>query len=52
MYYVQYRCLYREHWYEDSTPLSYQAALVYSQRVANQRGTVTRVVDDYGRVVG
>jgi hypothetical protein len=50
MYYVLYRCNYREHWYEDYTPRGFNAAVAAAHQIAAARRTVARVVNDYGQI--
>ena len=47
---VQYRCIYREHWYDDGEYPSLESAVARAWQLAAQGRTV-RVLDAYGRVV-
>jgi hypothetical protein len=47
---VQYRCLYREHWYDDGEYPSLEPAVARAWQLAAQGRTV-RVLDPQGRVV-
>jgi len=51
VYTVQYRCIYREHWYDDSDYPSIEEAVARAWQLATEEGRTTRVVDPYGRVV-
>lgn len=54
MWTVQYRCLYRDFWYDDEAdPIhgSYEAARARAIVLAMLSGRVVRVVDPYGREV-
>jgi len=48
---VQYRCIYREHWYDDGEYPSLESAVARAWQLAVQEGRTARVVDAYGQVV-
>lgn len=54
MWTVQYRCLYRDHWYDDDAApchSSYEDARARAVVLAMLSGRAVRVVDPYGREV-
>jgi hypothetical protein len=50
MWTVQYRCLYREHWYDDSEHMMWEAAAARAMALVAM-GRRVRIVDGWGRVV-
>lgn len=49
MFTVQYRCLYRDYWYDDIGPVDWNQAVsrVVQLHLAGRR---SRIVDEYGNV--
>ena len=52
MYYVLYRCLYREHWYDDLPPFyDLNAAILTADNIALQRRTSARIYTSDGELI-
>lgn len=50
MFQIQYRCVYREWWYDDAETDSWPWAVSRAMQVAAARRTLTRIIS-YGRIV-
>ena len=50
MYVVQYRCIYRDHWYEEAETAYLLMAQQYAAHV-EAAGRVARILDEFGRVI-
>ncbi len=51
MFYIKYRCLYRDFWYDGPEVYMYSEAIGRAQEIARQRKTPVAIFDERGNLV-